>query len=67
MDAVVTRASDGYWHDGIAYTVDGVGWVCEPDPDGRMLGLGHIPNPQQEGRMHRVGDTRKPDVWMAWG
>jgi hypothetical protein len=67
MDAVVTRAADGYWHDGIAYQIDGVDWICEPDPQGRMLGLGTMPNPQQEGRMHRVDDTRVPDVWMAWG
>lgn len=67
MDAVVTRADDGYWHDGIDYTIDGVDWVCEPDPQGRMQGLGKMPNPQQEGRMHRVDDTRIPDVWMAWG
>jgi len=68
MDAAITRASDGYWHDGIAYDIDGVRWVCEPDPQGRMQGLGtSMPNPQQEGRMHRVADTRTPEVWMAWG
>jgi hypothetical protein len=67
MDAVVTRASDGYWHDGIAYRIDGEAWVCEADPEGHMRGLGHMPNPQQEGRVHRVSDTRIPDVWMAWG
>jgi hypothetical protein len=67
MDAVITRAPDGYWHDGIAYDLDGVAWVCEPHPQGRMQGLGKMPNPQQEGRIHRVGDTRSPDVWMAWG
>jgi len=67
MDAIITRADDGYWHDGIAYELDGTRWVCEPDPQGRMQGLGTMPNPQQEGRMHRVEDTRKPDVWMAWG
>jgi len=67
MDAVITRADDGYWHDGINYTIDGVDWVCEPDPQGRMQGLGKMPNPQQEGRMHRVDDLRVPVVWMAWG
>ena len=67
MDAVITRADDGYWHDGINYQIDGVDWVCEPDPQGRMQGLGKMPNPQQEGRIHRVDDTRVPDVWMAWG
>lgn len=67
MDAVVTRADDGYWHDGINYEIDGVRWVCEPDPQGRMQGLGKMPNPQQEGFMHRVDDTRIPEIHMAWG
>jgi hypothetical protein len=67
MDVEINRAADGYWHDGIDYTIDGVKWVCEPDPQGHMRGLGEMPNPQQEGRMHRVEDTRQPDVWMAWG
>jgi hypothetical protein len=67
MDIKVARASDGYWHDGIAYTIDGVDWVCEPDPEGHMRGLGQMPNPQQEGRIHRVNDTRQPDIYMAWG
>ena len=67
MDAVITRADDGYWHDGIAYELDGVPWVCEADPHGRMEGLGPLPNPQQEGRIHRVDDNRIPELWMAWG
>ncbi|TAM65140.1 hypothetical protein [Mycobacterium sp.] len=67
MDINIARAADGYWHDGITYTIDGVDWVCEPDPEGHMRGLGYMPNPQQEGRIHRADDTRMPDVWMAWG
>ena len=67
MDARVARADDGYWHDGIHYDLDGVPWVCEVSPHGRMAGLGPMPNPQQEGRIHRVAETRQPDVWMAWG
>jgi hypothetical protein len=67
MDARITRADDGYWHDGIQYDLDGVRWVCDVSPQGRMRGLGQIPNPQQEGRIHRVEDTRTPDAWMAWG
>lgn len=67
MEAEVRRAADGYWHDGIDYVIDGEKWVCEADPHGRMEGLGKMPNPQQEGRIHRVSDTRTPDVWMAWG
>ncbi|MEU1994140.1 hypothetical protein ABZ511_06795 [Nocardia gamkensis] len=67
MEAVIRRDAAGYWHDGIDYTINGEDWICEPDPNGRMEGLGVIPNPQQEGRIHRVSDTRVPDVWMAWG
>jgi hypothetical protein len=67
MDIDITRADDGYWHDGISYDIDGVKWVCEPDPEGHMRGLGKMPNPQQEGRMHRVDDTRTPVLHMAWG
>jgi len=67
MDARIARADDGYWHEGISYDIDGVPWVCDVVPQGRMRGLGQIPNPQQEGRIHRVGDIRHPDVWMAWG
>ncbi|MFI7530280.1 hypothetical protein [Nocardia salmonicida] len=67
MDAVIERAADGYWHNGIDYSINGEPWRCEADPNGRMEGLGKIPNPQQEGRIQRVGDTRVPDVWMAWG
>ncbi len=67
MDTTIIRDAEGYWHDGIDYTIDGERWRCEPDPHGRMEGLGPIPNPQQEGRVHRVSDTRTPDVWMAWG
>jgi hypothetical protein len=32
-----------------------------------MPDLGNIPNPQVDGRWRRVGDTREPDVWFAWG
>lgn len=67
MDAQISRAPDGYWHDGIRSDLDGVPWVCDVSPQGRMLGLGPIPNPQQEGRIHRIDDIRQPDVWMAWG
>ena len=67
MDAQIVRADDGHWHEGIHYDLDGEPWVCDVVPQGRMRGLGQMPNPQQEGRIHRVADTRQPDVWMAWG
>ncbi|SNQ47296.1 conserved hypothetical protein [Frankia canadensis] len=67
MDVGVTRAADGYWHDGIAVVMDGTAWELVPDPAGRMVDLGPIPNPQQESLMRRAGEVRQPDVWMAWG
>ncbi|MWA04887.1 hypothetical protein F8568_031870 [Actinomadura sp. LD22] len=66
MDATVSRNSEGYWHDGLDYTLDGEAWICEPDPRGRME-LGPIPNPQQEGRIRRRDEKRDIDAWMAWG
>ncbi|MEV5829708.1 hypothetical protein AB0L25_29490 [Spirillospora sp. NPDC052242] len=66
MDAVVRRNSEGYWHDGLDYVLDGEEWICEPDPRGRMQ-LGPIPNPQQEARIRRRDETRDVEVWMAWG
>ena len=44
-------------------------WEFLPDPKGRMLDfVGGFPiTAQQEGRWRRVGDTREPDRWMAWG
>jgi hypothetical protein len=63
----VERASDGYWYDRIALDVDGEAWEIVADPRGRMEDLGPIPNPQQEGLVRRVGETRTPRTWMAWG
>jgi hypothetical protein len=67
MDARITRNTDGYWMDRIDYTIDGEAWELVADPVGRMVDLGPIPNPQQEGLMQRVGETRQPVTWMAWG
>jgi hypothetical protein len=65
--AVVTRAADGYWHDGIRIDADGEAWEVVPDPRGRQVGLAKMKNPQQEGLIQRVGETRKPVAWFAWG
>jgi hypothetical protein len=46
--------------------MDGEDWELLPAANGRMQ-LGAIPNPQQEGMMRRVGEKRRPEVWMAWG
>lgn len=44
-------------------------WEFVPDPKGHMIDfVGGFPiTAQQEGRWRRVGDTREPDRWMAWG
>ncbi len=44
-------------------------WEYLPDAKGEMLDfVGGFPiTAQQEGRWRRVGDTREPDHWMAWG
>jgi hypothetical protein len=44
-------------------------WEFLPDPKGHMTDfVGGFPiTAQQEGRWRRVGDTREPDRWMAWG
>lgn len=44
-------------------------WEFLPDPKGNMIDfVGGFPvTAQQEGRWRRVGDTRTPSHWMAWG
>ncbi len=66
MDLEISRGADGYWHDGISMSMDGEQWELVPAANGHMQ-LGRIPNPQQEGLMRRVGESRSPEVWMAWG
>jgi hypothetical protein len=58
---------DGYWQERIDYSAFGAEWEFVADPKGRLVGLGELPNPQVDGRWRRVGDTREPDVWFAWG
>ena len=63
----VDFGSNGYWQEGITYSAFGEQWEFMPDPKGRLVGLGTLKNPQVDGRWRRVGDTREPDVWFAWG
>lgn len=65
--AVVTRAEDGYWHDGIRINAGGEQWEIIPDARGRQVDMAKMANPQQEGLVRRVGETRKPVAWFAWG
>jgi hypothetical protein len=67
LGIAVERAEDGYWYDRIRLDVDGEAWEIVADPRGRMQDLGPIPNPQQEALVRRVGETRTPRIWMAWG
>jgi hypothetical protein len=63
----VRFAPDGYWQEAISFNAFGEQYEFLPDPRGRMPDLGPIPNPQVDGRWRRVGDSREPDVWFAWG
>jgi hypothetical protein len=63
----VDFGTNGYWQEGIKYSAFGEKWEFLPDPKGRLVGLGNLKNPQVDGRWRRVGDTREPDVWFAWG
>ena len=67
VDGEVSLEPDGYWHSGVRLSALGQEWEFLPDPVGRMPELGPIPNPQVEGRWRRIGDTREPEVWFAWG
>jgi hypothetical protein len=53
----------------IELTIDEEEWEFLPHPIGTMPDMmrKHPPTPQQEGRWQRVGETRKPAVWFAWG
>ncbi len=63
----VDFGKNGYWQEGIRYTAFGDQWEFLPDSKGRLVGLGTLKNPQVDGRWRRVGDTREPEVWFAWG
>ncbi|MEO5599192.1 MAG: hypothetical protein ABIQ66_11290 [Novosphingobium sp.] len=67
VDCEVTFGPDNYWHTGIKAKVFGEDYEFLPDPRGSMPELGPIPNPQLDGRWRKVGDTREPEVWFAWG
>ncbi len=67
VDGRVILDGEGPWPQRIEVTAAGQQWEFLPEPSGRMVDLMPIPNPQIEGRWRRVGDTREPAHWFAWG
>jgi len=71
IDATISPPVEGDdpWTGRIELTLDGENWEFLPDPRGRMPGMlkKEPPTPQREGRWQRVGETRKPVAWFAWG
>src|SRR5690606_2425950 len=65
------RHKDGsYFAESARIVVDGSEeWEFPPEAKGGMLDfVGGSPiTARQVGRWRRVGDTREPDRWMAWG
>ena len=67
VDGEVFFDESGYWHTGARFALGATEYEFLADDRGRMPDLGPIPNPQVEGRWQRVGETRQPEVWFAWG
>lgn len=67
----LVRHQDGSYFAADARVVleGGEEWEFVPDARGEMRDfVGGFPiTAQQEGRWRKVGDTREPDRWMAWG
>ncbi len=70
IEGVTVHKDASYFLDSARIVLDGQEeWEYLPDPRGEMMDfVGGFPiTAQQEGRWRRVGDTREPDRWMAWG
>lgn len=70
IEGQVTHKEGSYFVDTARIVLDGnEEWEFLPDPKGEMIDfVGGFPvTAQQEGRWRRVGDTRDPDRWLAWG
>ncbi|KHK89055.1 hypothetical protein [Novosphingobium malaysiense] len=66
----VDLMDDNVWPRRIVVHTSGGNFEFLPDPKGRMPDLlGNIQSftPQNEGRWRRIGDSRKPVSWFAWG
>lgn len=66
VSARVSRLPDG-WSERVDLDVDGEAWEILQPSELRILPTAHTPNRQQEGIVRRVGETRKPVRWLAWG
>lgn len=70
IEALVTHKEGSPFSETVRVVIEGrEEWEFLPDPKGQMVDFlgGHVPTAQQEGRWRRVGDTRVPDRWFAWG
>ncbi len=67
VDGHVELDSSETWPVHIEVHAPGEDWEFLPDPQGRMVDFMPMPNPQAEGRWRRVGDTREPAHWFAYG
>lgn len=70
VEAQVTRRDGDPFLEHVLLTIEGQElWEFLPDPKGRMVDFlgSHVPTAQQEGRWQRVGETRTPSHWFAWG
>lgn len=74
IEGLVKHKDGSYFAESAQVTVDGgreteERWEFLPDPRGEMIDfVGGFPiTAQQEGRWRKVGDTREPERWFAWG
>lgn len=70
IEGNVKHKDGSYFAESARIVLDsGEEWEFLPDPKGEMADfVGGFPiTAQQEGRWRRVGDTREPDHWFAWG
>lgn len=70
IEGAVSHLPGSYFASEATVTLEGgERWEFLPDPKGQMIDfVGGFPiTAQQEGRWRRIGDTRVPARWMAWG
>ncbi|HEX3287119.1 MAG TPA: hypothetical protein VHT50_21290 [Mycobacterium sp.] len=67
VDGHVELDASGTWPTHIEVRTPSEEWEFLPDPKGRMVDFMPMPNPQIEGRWRRMGDTREPAHWFAYG